>query len=70
MLLQIVNYLENDLKISKDEIVFIDKENIDFDNIIDYKHLYDATKNYKHIFCDEIQNIKDWEKAILSLQNE
>lgn len=70
LLLQIIDYLKNDLKINEQEIIYIDKENMSFDYINDYTILYEKTKNYKYIFVDEIQNITEWEKAILSLQNE
>ena len=70
LLLQIIDYLKKDLKINEQEIIYIDKENMNFDYINDYKILYEETKSYKYIFVDEIQNIKEWEKAILSLQNE
>lgn len=70
LLLQVIDYLKNDLKINTDKIIYIDKESISWDHIKDYLSLYENVKNYNHIFIDEIQNISDWEKAVVSLQNE
>lgn len=55
-------------------IVFIDKESLEFENIKDYKDLNNyvtenSTKDNTSVFIDEIQEIKDWEKAIRSLYN-
>jgi predicted AAA+ superfamily ATPase len=68
-MLQVIGYLQNDLKIEKKKIIYIDKERIEFEYISDYKKLFEETKNFDHIFVDEIQNIPQWEKAILNLQN-
>lgn len=68
ILLQIIEYIKFNFK--KNNIIFIDKENLKRDHIKTYIDLYNETKNYKHIFIDEIQNIENWEKAVLSLQNE
>jgi predicted AAA+ superfamily ATPase len=70
LMLQTIDYLRQDLGIDSAEIVYIDKENIAFDYIRDYESLYMAVQGFSHIFIDEIQNIVDWEKAVLSLQNE
>ena len=35
----------------------------------DYKVFYNFAKDFDYIFVDEIQNITNWEKAILSLHN-
>jgi predicted AAA+ superfamily ATPase len=67
-LLQIIEYIKTNL--NKDDIIFIDKENLKRDHIKTYIDLYNETRNYKYIFIDEIQNIENWEKAVLSLQNE
>ncbi len=56
--------------------IYIDKEKFDFDTITDYKILMQfvlnqsnsATANY--LFIDEIQEIKDFEKALRSLLSE
>ena len=69
ILLQILEYLQNSW-ISNKNIVYINKEDLKFDFIKDYKDLYEYCKNYNHILIDEIQEIEGWEKAIRSLQNE
>ncbi len=60
--------------ISKNRILYINKESLQFEHINTYKHLFDTTIiQYKntgkklYIFVDEIQLIEDWEKAIISL---
>jgi len=70
LLLQVKEYLVNKFKVSEDHIVFVNKESLEFDNIKDYKDLYNYVKKFKYIFVDEVQLIEDWQKAILSLQNE
>lgn len=68
---QIIDYLENDKWISNDNIIHIDKEDLKFDLIKDYKDLYNyienITKNIKwkiYLFIDEIQDILEWENTI------
>ncbi|MDR3263136.1 MAG: ATP-binding protein [Clostridiales bacterium] len=63
------------LKITDNEhIVFINFEDIEFDNIKTYKDLYgfvlDKIKDDKkyYLFFDEIQSIEAWERAINSLR--
>jgi len=55
--------------ISEDKIIFIDMEELENEYLQDYKIFYEKVKDYEFIFVDEVQNIKNWEKAILSLQN-
>lgn len=57
-------------------VIFIDKEKTAFDSINDYHDLekfvndhIDATKD-NYLFIDEIQEISDFEKAILSIQSD
>ena len=69
ILLQILEYLQNSW-ISNKNIVYINKEDLKFDFIKDYKDLYEYCRGYNHILIDEIQEIEGWEKAIRSLQNE
>ena len=63
--------LENDVK--QDQIININFEDLDYDYISDYKILYDIIKtkinpNQKnYIFLDEIQHVKNFEKAVDSL---
>jgi len=67
LLLQIIDFLY--LKwINKNEIIYINKEDLKWDDIKNYKDLYKLVKDYKYIFIDEIQDIENWEKAIRSLQ--
>jgi len=65
---QIIDILQTDYKIKKSEIIYINKELYCWENIKTYSDLYEIVKNYKYILIDEIQDIKDWEKAIRSLQ--
>ncbi len=58
-------------------IVYINKESIEFDFIRNYKDLYEYiqksfknSKGQKYIFIDEIQEIKEWEKTVSSFSNE
>lgn len=57
-------------QVSENDIVYIDMENLENEQFKDYKLFYEKVKKYKHIFVDEVQNIENWEKAILSLQNQ
>ncbi|MBL7067327.1 MAG: ATP-binding protein [Candidatus Marinimicrobia bacterium] len=59
--------------IDKNLIVYINKESLEFDDIQNYMHLNryitaisQKTKKKLYIFIDEIQEISEWEKAILS----
>lgn len=59
------------------KILYINKESIEFDFIDDYKKLDSYISNYfmkrtkdiKYVFIDEIQEIRKWEKTIMSLFN-
>ncbi|MFA6090880.1 MAG: ATP-binding protein [Candidatus Gracilibacteria bacterium] len=66
ILLLIIDYLKNK-GIDEKEIIYINKEDLKWDNVRDYSDLYEATKNYKYVFIDEIQEILEWEKCIRSL---
>ncbi len=68
-----INHLQKQ-GISKNRILYINKESLQFEHINTHKHLFDTTIiQYKntgkklYIFVDEIQLIEDWEKAIISL---
>lgn len=57
---------------SKNNIIYIDKENIDFDFIKNYHDLYDFVKSksnskYNFLFIDEVQEIFEFQKALRSL---
>ncbi len=60
---------------SDDKIIFIDKDDIDFDFIENYKDLnkyinnkISAKKEKYYLLIDEVQEIENWEKVITSLQ--
>lgn len=65
-------YLIED-NVSKENIIFINFELMEFDYINDYKILYSyiksqiKTNDKYYIFLDEIQKVKYWEKAVNSL---
>ena len=56
-----------------EQIISINLEDLDFEELLDYKKLYTYIKKrlckdkYTYIFLDEIQNCKDFEKAVDSL---
>jgi len=59
---------------STQRTVYIDKESLDYEFIANHSDLYQFTKKAfkdfhgkKYLFVDEIQEIKNWEKAINSL---
>lgn len=60
--------------ISDDRIIFINFEELEYEHISDYKILYNYIKERLHptemtyIFLDEIQLVKDFQKAVDSLQ--
>jgi predicted AAA+ superfamily ATPase len=54
-------------------ILYINKESLEYDELKNYTDLYQYTKSYfkdttgrKYIFIDEIQEIEGWEKAVAS----
>jgi len=60
-------------KIQQNRILYINKESLDYDFIQDYtdlnKYVTDAfsgIKETKYLFIDEVQEIKNWEKAVTS----
>lgn len=69
----IIEGLRKQKQISSDNILYINKELIDYDFIKDYKDLhkyvadsFKRLKGEKYLFVDEIQEIHNWEKAISS----
>jgi len=55
--------------------LFIDKEKFEFDTLLNSTHLYNYVKQnsregMNYIFLDEVQEIKEFEKALRSLQSE
>ena len=70
---QLRNYLTKVQKIRSANIVYINKESLDFDDLKTYLDLHKYVqkelahaKGKRYIFIDEIQEIEDWEKAISS----
>lgn len=71
LLLMYKEYLLNN-KITEDRIIHINFESAMYDYIRNYKDLYEEIKNKlskekTYILLDEVQNVKEWEKAINSL---
>lgn len=69
---QIIEKLKKD-KVSQKNILYINKESVEFDFIVDYKDLVNYikktlkdSKEKKYLFIDEIQEIDSWEKAVAS----
>lgn len=69
--LLIKNLLEKNIPDSN--ILYVNKESLEFDEIKNYKDLYLYVNNYfknikgnKYIFIDEIQEIAEWEKSVAS----
>lgn len=68
---QIINLLIEEKTVNKENIIYIDKENLTFDFIKNYEDLFNYIEekiknlNWKiYIFIDEIQDIINWEKTI------
>ena len=73
---QLIHHLIFDKKIKKENVFYLNKEMYEFDDVRtanDLAKLINAYENeYKpsgkvYIFIDEVQNIDDWEKVIVSL---
>ncbi len=69
VLYQIIDFLHSQ-NIWDNEIIYINKEELQWDHIKNYTDLYNTVKSYKYIFIDEIWDIENWERAIRSLQSE
>ena len=74
---QIIDYLQKEKGVKPANIIYINKESLDFDFITNYKELNDYVskkiKNKKskvYIFIDEIQEIEAFEKTIASWSGE
>ncbi len=68
---QIISYLIDEKHIRKENVIYVDKEDLDFDSIADYKDLDNFIKQkikwleWKiYLFIDEVQDIVSWEKTI------
>ena len=71
-----IEHLKNS-GINESQILYINKESLEFEAIQNYKQLYDYVKtrftelNKKlYLFVDEVQYIESWEKAAVSLFSE
>ncbi|MGN0607616.1 MAG: ATP-binding protein [Oscillospiraceae bacterium] len=59
--------------VSGEQIIFINFEDLDFEDLLDYKKLYSylterlAKDKYTYIFLDEIQKVAEFEKVVDSL---
>lgn len=66
------NYLLNN-EVTKEQIISINFEDIDYEELLDYKALYKYIKErlipnkMNYIFLDEIQNVENYQKAVDSL---
>ncbi|MBS6601341.1 MAG: ATP-binding protein [Clostridium sp.] len=66
------NYLLNN-EVTKEQIISINFEDIDYEELLDYKALYKYIKErlipnkMNYIFLDEIQNVANYQKAVDSL---
>ncbi len=59
--------------VTDEQIVFVNLEDEDFVELLDYKKLHEYVKprlkkdNWTYVFIDEIQNCKEYERAVSSL---
>ena len=67
-----IDYLKS-AGVSDDQIILINLEELEFEELLDYKALYSYVKKrlckdrYTYVFIDEAQNCKSFEKAVDSL---
>ena len=67
-----IDYLKES-GVSDEQIVSVNLEDVEYENILDYKSLYDYIKarlvigKYTYVFIDEVQQCKSFEKAVDSL---
>lgn len=67
-----IDYLKS-TGVTDDQIISVNLEDIDYENLLNYKALYEYVKErlqkdkYTYIFLDEVQNCMDFEKAVDSL---
>lgn len=72
LLMQYKNYLISQ-NIAENDIIYMNFESADWYDIRDYRDLYNYIKSRiqddkkKYLLLDEVQNVKNWEKAINSL---
>lgn len=72
LLRQLICYLMEERKVEENKILYIDKELDTFDFLRDRHDLsqYVNEKKPNYLFIDEVQEIKDWEKAVASFHKE
>ena len=79
LLRSLINHLIKEYNIPAKNILYINKDIQDFDFIKDSENLFEVINEYKNklkpkgtifIFLDEIQEIKNWEKAVNSLSQD
>jgi len=72
---QFINFLANQHKVNPKNIFYLNKEIVAFDQIDDYHKLTElfnlylnniASKGKVYVFLDEVQQIKGWEKFVVS----
>lgn len=67
-----MDYLES-TGVQKEQIISINLEDIEYEDLLDYKSLYSYVKErlcknqFTYVFIDEVQNCKQFEKAVDSL---
>jgi len=67
-----IDYLKES-GVSDEQIVSVNLEDIEYEDLLDYKALYDYIKKrlakgkYTYVFIDEVQQCKSFEKAVDSL---
>ncbi|QHI73635.1 ATP-binding protein [Aminipila terrae] len=67
-----INYLKS-VGVSDEQIISINLEDIDYEELLNYKSLYQYIKEklckdkYNYVFIDEVQNCQQFEKAVDSL---
>lgn len=72
LLMQYKNYLISQ-NIAENDIIYMNFESADWYDIRDYRDLYNYIKSRiqddkkKYLLLDEVQNVKNWEKAVNSL---
>ena len=67
-----IDYLKES-GVSDEQIISVNLEDVEYENLLDYKSLYDYIKirlvkgKYTYVFIDEVQQCKSFEKAVDSL---
>lgn len=78
LLKMIMNHLKSN-GVADEQIIYINKDSLEFDSIQSYINLYQFVKEKKesmreqlrlYVFIDEVQEIDEWEKSIISFFND